>query len=374
MRGAASAVLALAVLATGAGAADEVGRRGAESTLVGTVSVIDDAGVTINATVGTGIVTDHFVPWDRVRTVVTERAWPGLAARLEVAEDLWRARSRLQRGDHALAEPLFERLFERHRGQTHATAHLVAEGLVRCRIARGAHELAMIPALEVIRLERAGMKTERYPRPPAVDDAYQLCPALAPAWVTGRAVGRLERDLKAFDAGGDPVVRDLVALYAWAAAGQATPDGSDGTAAAEALADAAHPGVRLLARIVTCGDPDPRRRASARARLEQDLPSLPPWAEGWARFALGSSLAREPDIRSRRRGIVSLLHLPARLRGPLPYLTALALARASVPSRSQGDDAAAAVLRDELDRSFPDHPVRAALTRTRPLPPGETNR
>ncbi|MHC4421626.1 MAG: PH domain-containing protein, partial [Planctomycetota bacterium] len=159
------------LLITVAAAADVVERRGAAPVIEGEVTVIDDAGVTVRSPLGAV----HFVAWDRVRRVETERERPELQKHWETAVDLWRARSRVERNDTTLAEPLLERLFERYRGRTHETALVVAEGLLRCRIARADHVLAIVPALEVARLRRAGVKTEAYANlAPVFDSDYGL--------------------------------------------------------------------------------------------------------------------------------------------------------------------------------------------------------
>ena len=57
----------------------------------------------------------QLVPWDRVRSIEGSddpallEAW---SRKRPVAEDLWRARARIQRGDARLAEPLLERHVE----------------------------------------------------------------------------------------------------------------------------------------------------------------------------------------------------------------------------------------------------------------------
>ena len=143
-------------LASGSLRADGVERRGTEGAIEGRITRVDDAGVHVASPQGA----DHFVPWDRVRRVDSRHPPPGLDRWMPVAVELWRARSRVERNDTSLAEPLLERLFERYRGKTHTTALVVAEGLLRCRLAHSAHARAVIPALEVARLRRANVSTD----------------------------------------------------------------------------------------------------------------------------------------------------------------------------------------------------------------------
>ena len=151
-----AAVLFLLLARPGAG--DMVERRGSEPALEGEITIINEAGVTIRSSLGAV----HVVPWDRVRRVEGKVEDPTLDEKMAIAVDLWRSRSRVERGDTTLAEPLLERLFERYRGQTHETALVVAEGLLRCRLARADHALAVVPALEVARLRRAQITTDTY--------------------------------------------------------------------------------------------------------------------------------------------------------------------------------------------------------------------
>src|SRR5690349_2223695 len=54
--------------------------------------------------------------WDEVGDL--EPLDPTLAKHAKTAEDLWRARSRVQRGDATMARPLFEEHFAQFAGQT----------------------------------------------------------------------------------------------------------------------------------------------------------------------------------------------------------------------------------------------------------------
>jgi hypothetical protein len=364
MRAGAFALTLIATLASVSAAlrADVVERRGGEPALIGSVTGMDEAGVSFVTDGGA----EHLVPWDRVRRVDVQPPPLELERWMPVATDLWRARSRVERGDAALAEPLFERLFERYRGRTHETALVVAEGLARCRLTRGANASAVIPVLEVARLERAGVRTGSFTMlPPLLDVDTRLCPELFPAWVNTRGLEKLERDLAGFDAGGDEVVAAMTRLYLSAVRQQTgAPDDAS-------LHDDDHPGVTLLARVVRCGAADPQVRDRGRADLAPLLTGQAAWSSGWAHFAVGASLVREPGTGRRQRGVVQLVHLPAQFRTQLPYLSGLALAWAVEAASVAGDTATADTLRGELNRLFPTHPAVAAKRPVVILPPRE---
>ena len=70
------------VLAVSVGLADVVERRGAEPELIGRITHIDDAGVTVRSSLGAV----HLVPWDRVRRVGRAGLDPSLLRRLDTHE------------------------------------------------------------------------------------------------------------------------------------------------------------------------------------------------------------------------------------------------------------------------------------------------
>ncbi len=357
MKGTAAAVIVLAILASSA-RGDLIVLRGSAAAIQGAITGVDDAGITLRG--GSG--ESRLVPWDRVRRVVGEPPGKWEAAVggwMSMAVELWRARSRVERNDTPLAEPLLERLFERYRGRSHETALVVAEGLLRCRLARFDHALAVIPALEVARLRRAGVRTDSYSMLPAVMDAQRaLCTALAPAWLSTGLLASLEHDLAGYDDRGDEVVAALANLYRRAVRQTL---GSATTVANEPAPDPGdHPGVALVELLVDCTAQEADRRRTARESLTRMVPRLPEWAEAWARFHIGLSLVGEPGIGRRQRGMVSLIHLPARFARSLPYLAGLALGHAAEALAEAGQSDAAATLRIQLQKDFPDHPIHAA--------------
>jgi hypothetical protein len=331
--------------------ADVVERRGAAPPVEGTVTLIDDAGVEVRSPLGAV----HFVPWDRVRSVQADRADPTLNARMETAVDLWRARSRVERHDTTLAEPVLERLFEKYQGRTHETALVVAEGLLRCRVARADQVLAVIPALDVARLRRAGVTTEAYATlAPEYDTRYALCTVVAAVWLPSPRLELLARDLAAYDAQGDEVIAALAGEYRNAVLRTLgrTPD--------DAATTLDHPGIALLRRLNACRAQDPDTRSAAREQLRRAIPRMPPWAEAWSRYQIGVSLLAEEGIGRRQKGAVSLVYLPARFNRTHPFLAGLALAEVAAMLDREADAAAAATLRSELNRIYPNHPLHAS--------------
>lgn len=345
---------ACVLILAGGALADRIDRRGAAPPLEGEINRLDDSGASIRTAAGAV----QFVPWDRVRGIQADISDPRLSRFLAVADDLWRARSRLERGDAALAEPLFERLFERYRGQTHETALVVAEGLLRCRLARTDHTAAVIPALEAIRIHRTGVRTDSYTMLPALfDETSGLCVELPPVWVPSRFLSKLELDLAAFRSPDDAEVAHMASRYRAAARRllglpphDVPPDvGTDSV------------GLALIDGVVQSLSPDPVQRRRARERLVALSAVDADPIGAWSQFAIGLTRLGEPSPDQQQRGLLDLLQLPARHRDEQPYLSGIALVLAAQWLQADGRDAAATSLLDELDQRYPGHPARDAV-------------
>lgn len=357
LRQLAPCALMATIIAAPLTAGDTVERRGGLPPVSGRIVGMDDAGVTVKSDLGA----THFVSWDRVRDVKRDTPDHDLDRKLERATELWRARTRVERHDTALAEPLLVRLAETYEGRTHETARVVVEGLLRCRLARAAHASAVVPALEVLRLERAGVATDAYAMLPRVlDETHGLCPALAPVWIDDASLARLEHELESYDAQGDELVAALARQYRVAARRKL---GMAELPAADIVAPE-HPGARLLELVVACDALDDDARNSARERLLRSIEEEPGWAEAWIRFHVGRSLMRETGIGRQERGLVQLAHVPARFERRQPFLAGVALELLAQGLESHGDAAAAASVRAEAARRLPHHPLHGAPGRT----------
>lgn len=330
-------------------------RDGGEAITARTVT-IDDAGVSVEDERGEW----HDLAWDRVRDLEMAQRDPRLDQYLPLAEKLWRARSRLQRGDAVMAEPLFEELFEEYEGQTNEAALIVAEGLLRCRLARQAHEEAVVPLLEVVRLLRAEVVTDRYDElPRVVDDELALSPALAPAWAVSQRLPRLERELARYEASDDEVVEAMREVY-HAAVRNAL--GESVVISAESRdVSSRHPGATLLHETVSVmlhGDQPREARGREAAELRRNWPD---WTNAWLHDARGRSMMMRSEAREEQmRGCVRLMRIPAAHARTQHYLAGLALHRVAAWHEQAGLHDAAASIRDELNERFPAHPIRHA--------------
>jgi len=139
---------------------------------------------------------DQLIGWDRVKRVRGDRA-PDAAAFAQTSDHAWRARTRIERGDFAAAEPLLEALFPVYQNLTGPTASFVSEGLVSCRLARGAQTAAIVPWLACISADAGELRRDQWVGMQAtvsshvLDREYALCPSLPPVWVSGAALESL---------------------------------------------------------------------------------------------------------------------------------------------------------------------------------------
>lgn len=347
--------------ASAAFAADRLHRRGESAPIEGRTIEVNEDGVLFHVSRGpqSG---DVLITWDRVQHLETDRE--GFAEAFEqrrsLSERLWRARSRIERGDHAAAEPILDSLFAETVHRTSATALIVAEGLLRCRLARGARAAAVIPWLETHRLLNAGLKPAAYTAMrPVVDLQSGLCAQLPPVWTRSVGVEQMLADLGSY-ADEAPEVQRLAALYARAARlALGAPLEEAGAFYRSDEAWDRDPGVVVVTTFVAALErvkplpADPEKVLARPLREESPLTS-------WALFLRGLTRVESADADRRRHGLVDLLTIPAMHREANGYLAGFAIDRAASVLEQMGRAAEAASLRTELKREDPAHPLNDA--------------
>lgn len=296
----------------------------------------------------------RIIGWDSIKRVFGDAASEA-ASYAAISDKAWRARLRLSRGDHALAEPLFEELFEIYRGHGGPTALMVFEGLLRCRLREGRQGEAAACWLEAVRLREMGVVIAGDPPMlPLLDQDTFLVGALPPIWLPGDESALFARSTPDARATSSIAVR-LGELYRVAACFEnglpyvlPPPDAAVSTAAGSALVEQV-----VLARV---GGPD--ERAAARRELEAGIVAdLGTWREVWRRVAIGRSLLREDSESARFAGVIQLLHVPARFGRDHGYLSGIALAEAAAELHRRGDHTGAGILKDRLAVDEPNHPA-----------------
>ncbi|MEM1185570.1 MAG: hypothetical protein AAGI53_11310 [Planctomycetota bacterium] len=317
------------------------------------------------------------VGWDAVRSVDGDLASPAqpfvAAGRLA-----WRARTRLERGDAFAAEPLLEPLMAEFAGHRGPTPALIAEGVLRCRLRRGALTSAIPAWLMLLDADRrADRSAPLIPSlNPVVDPQTGLVPALPPLWIDDAGVTAFAAQRVSLPSGDERagVLAELYIASARLSTGLAIED-SLLTDAERRSAD--DPGLRLAWAVVASQLPAGRARDRALTELEQVIANSgvpdqePAWTEAWARAALGSTLVRAIDPDTRRLGVIHLLHVPARFGAEASYLAGLCLARAAETVRDLGDARGADALEAELASEYSGHPALGRVVRPTPSPEGD---
>lgn len=378
------AIGATALLLT---AAAQVSLRGGEPAPAGAIVAVDAGGVWLGPpagaagestkpgssaarSAGTSATPILAISWDRVKSIQGPAAAPAKQW-LPIAEQAWRARTRLERGDVVAAEPLFERLFlDQFRSRSGPTAAVIAEGLLRCRLHRGAHVAAVEPWLALLHATSSPVTPILHSSwaseaglAPVIDPQTGLAPALPPMWLAWPSVEALAKSdgplaAVASEPGVESRIQMLGALYTQSARFEA---GLPASIPSQASND---PGVALVWQIVQARLGERPQREEARRALNERLAAAslpdnqtPVWQQAWCHAAIGRSLLRETSPEERRLGVVALLNVPARFARVHPYLSGMCLAEASAALRDLGDAAGADVLANELFREYPTHPA-----------------
>ena len=358
-------------------ATDVIVPRGGGQPLRGNIVRLDEDGVRLRVRGSDEAdIRDLMLSWDRIADVrVGGPSQPRLPELMERARRLFHARVRMERGDFANAEPTFELEFPGVVGRDSETTLVIADGLLRCRLDRGVLSGAIEPALEYARLRRAGVTAigDGNCMPPTTveagargiipmwDERYGLLPYLPPVWLQGPsfegAISQLADRSPTQDVELD-IIADLYHRSMLLEQGRVV-DAVD----PDAEGILGRPGPSLMAHMVNAMHPDSDVRKAARRQLERRAPGEPAWVETWSRFQLGRSYLLEPGAGQRRKGMLQFVHLITESSGAHPYLVGMAMAIMADEFESQGEHAAAARLRADLERDVPGHPVlRTPLT------------
>ncbi|MEO1008359.1 MAG: hypothetical protein AAFX79_07315 [Planctomycetota bacterium] len=347
-------VLSIALLAAHAACAqDALVLRSYEAAPAGDALDAGPQGIRVRTEAGVVV-----VGWDRVL-----RAPSALGvdeAQLARGRAIWRARTRVERGDRVLAEPILERLFAEPAARTGPTRLVVAEGLLRCRLARGATAAAVEPWLAWLDASAVREPNTAYAGRDwsaraglagVTDDATELCPQLPPMWL-GTTAAPLVLGLEPIE-GERAKTAALRRLY------QASLEHELGRSIGELPEANRDDGVALVREIVAARAGDDAERNAARAKLGRRLESARGWRRAWVLAGLGRSLVAEDDRESRLRGVARLLRVNLLHRRHAPTLADIALAEAAVVLDRLGENDAARRLAADLQRRHSDASVLA---------------
>ena len=263
--------------------------------------------------------------------------------RQDLARDVWRARSRVQRGDSELALALFQRHFTPRTSdeRTHEFALIIAEGLLRCLLESGDTEAILPAALETTRLRRAGVTTDRYDALiPVIDERFWLLPKLPPIATSEPSVARLSDELRHWRIDSDPVVSRLAELYA------------SMSRRSVRSSESSELGVILMESILGTRSLDNRVRQDALRTLDElsALDDAPGFIAAWQMWFKATSRLASGDSDT-DPVVLSLLELPAVHQGSYPLLARRAVELSARVLSAEGRDEESATLRRFLQES-----------------------
>lgn len=351
--------IVVAVLAARARAEDSVAVLRSGATLA--ITEVSKAGV-LATSKATGV--------RRVSLSAVRRVDGPLAAEFRaqepLAQTLWRAGARLDRGDAPGAEALYESAWGMTNGVKGPTRAEAAVGVLACRVQRGAFASAVeawavwlseAPSLESSDAERC---RARLAVGDGLDSSAQWLTGLPPVFVDGpfvRAFAAGESEVS--DIGSAP---DVLAIYRYAAKRDSGAKRGDAAAF-----EGAKGWNNIAGDMVLAESSDPAVRERARKRLrERAGGDTAAWQAQWARLGLGRSMRLENDVGSKTDAVVELLWIASR-ESVASNVLAQALVAAAETLVDLDDRAAAARLVSDLEARLPDHPIvtSARLSRLR---------
>lgn len=292
------------------------------------------AGVTV------GGAAPRTISWRRVRAVVGDKADEAQPF-VSLADNVWRATTRLDRSDVHGALTLLPELESRCAGQNGPTPLDVFSAATEAHRRAGDHPSALRAYLELARLLDDPDDYADH----GLDPLTGLSPHLAP-FMTEAHARRAAEFLTPNPDDPAPIAR-LRACYSAAVGANPAllPEGG-----------AESPAELLLGRTARAqaGDSQALVELRAWARDEGE-----PWRHAWAAAAAARAHLDSPSPHVVRQAALDYLAIPAFYATDAPYLAGLALVETAEALERLGETAPAHNLRSELSRLSPDHPALA---------------
>ncbi|MBC8523547.1 hypothetical protein H8D29_06430, partial [PVC group bacterium] len=251
--------------------ADTIFLRGENKELSATIISWSAEGLRIQSE---GKELQELLPWHSIQSITREVSSPSLDEHLQMGKMLFRAKSRLLRGDITLAAPLFEEAFLKLKSSSGKDAYLATEGLLRCKIAKGDIEGAIEPWFCCI----VHLKNE-LPKPfptliEVIDSETLLCPNLPPVW-SDEAMGNI---LISLDSNEDAIA-DFVTVV------KRKINTSD--------TNSLHKGALFLLEVLILMDGEGENYETISSKKMQHISTMPTWQVAWIRYALAVGLLKQ---------------------------------------------------------------------------------
>jgi len=353
---------------------DEVSLRGSKEVMDVRIVGVNAAGVHVEQAAADGATLSVF-GWDEVRGITSEDAkWTAAAAEYRgLADQLWRGRSRIERGDYQLAEPVLKACVSSVQGRKDRNAAVVYEGLLRAALGGDAAQNGCEAAAWWLRTREITVGADQS-RPysnlaPVFDERSGLCFAAPPVFPGDPADIRRTLPLLAEAMQGSAEETRFLAQVYEACAKRAigeyvnTParlinTGEEVGTLQEGevgLGPRRREGTELAWALAAAGDERAEVREAAITVCTRWVNMEGP-AAAWALYGRGMARLKSPDEATRKLGLVDLLALPTEHAGKgLRVLEAAGLRRAAEGlAAMQRDDAAEGLLRELADR-YPEY-------------------
>ena len=279
------------------------------------------------------------LPWHTVRFIESEKVSASFDSHLSRGELLWRAKSRLLRGDINLALPLFEEACIQLKNSDGADAFLAAEGLLRCQVAFGNVDQSLLPWLLTLKHYE---NNEQSPFPtlaPILDKDTLLCPYLPPVWSTLV----IKNTLSTFS-GSQPKLNEITAVLL---------NGSNAKAQS-------FQGAHFLQTMYILMDPvHPNYRETLNELDESKV--LVTWKVAWATYATAIGLLKQEEEQD--AAMLKFAQVASTYGTKNPWIAGAAMATLADQLDKQGLTKASANVRAEMKRVFPNHPLFRKSTR-----------
>ncbi len=287
-------------------------RWSVDEPVVGVVDAIGRQGIEIRVD---GQVIPISVPWYDVRELVPQTG--EYRAYRQIAEDAWRAHTRLVRGDFFSAESIYNELSGQYLWRVGPQSADVSLGLARCRLDRRDRVDAVLPMLSWLRAT-TGDRFSGLRLIDEYDEVFGVFVGLPPVFGNDDRVDGLG-ELP----GGNRITDRQRALFGYYQLAldrsvHRTPEAQmvlDELAELVRGREGRDSGMRLIEEMVIAqAHPDSQKRLASRAGLRRRIRTdRDTWVELWARLAIGVSLMGEGDVETNERGVIELIHVVVRL-------------------------------------------------------------
>ena len=348
---------------------DSLGRQEVET-------IREDAdGMTVRSSDGKTVI-EKALRWDQIRAVEGGTASPQRAEWLASGEQLWRARTRLARGDLVGARRAFTNAKALLQAQTNAQAGLqrlmALEGLARTSAVVPDDPERVAQALEAAALRsQIGVLDRWLTGGDAFDARSGLMLAVPPAWIDAKRAAEAGAALDTAAARARGAQDQIAAGILESAARIASAEAGTPRSAAVGSKTATPSGsLRKGRQLIDLWADALSDDEAARKRARQGLAQMERSEDGTLRllaiYAQGRSLALENDPEEVRRGVGKMLLIPAAYADEIPALTDAALAQSADALARIRDDVSAGTLRaaraDMQERFQESRPVETGDT------------